>query len=91
MQARRGIGGIDQSSKQQESVGGGGSPSRESPGTPIEVQTGNSTNVFSTKEEIMSFHHRLQQKARTTAWKLKVRPLEISFFESQKRVEGARS
>ncbi|KAF7145041.1 hypothetical protein RHSIM_Rhsim04G0046300 [Rhododendron simsii] len=69
--ARRGIGGIDQSLKQQESVGGGGSPSRESPGTSIEVQTGNSTDVFSTKEEIMSFHHRLQQKARTTALKLK--------------------
>ncbi|PSS14345.1 Protein IQ-DOMAIN like [Actinidia chinensis var. chinensis] len=63
--------GIKSMDGEQELLVGGGTPSRESLGTSIEVQTGNSTEVFSTREEIMAIHHRLQQKARTAALKLK--------------------
>lgn len=57
----------------QEAVVGTASPSRESVGTSIEVQTGNSTDVFSVREESMAVPHRMQQKARTQTqvWKLK--------------------
>ena len=65
---------------EQDLLVGGGTPSRESLGTSIEVQTGNSIEVFSTREEIMAVHHRLQQKARTAALKLKVRQFIILRF-----------
>ncbi|XAR55307.1 hypothetical protein NMG60_11035345 [Bertholletia excelsa] len=55
----------------QELVVGTGSPSRESVGTSIEVQTGNSTDVFSKTEEIPTARHRPQQKARTPVSKIK--------------------
>ncbi|KAB5527687.1 hypothetical protein DKX38_021534 [Salix brachista] len=41
------------------------SPSRDSLGTSIEVQTGNSVGVLSVKEENVSAHHRVQKRART--------------------------
>lgn len=53
-------------------LGGGESPSKESLGTSIEVQTGNSMEVFSIPEETITVHHRFQQqKARTPVLKLK--------------------
>ncbi|XP_059662924.1 protein IQ-DOMAIN 33 [Cornus florida] len=55
----------------QELVVGTWSPSWESVGTSIEVQTGNSVEVFSIAEESMTLHHRVQQKARTEVLKLK--------------------
>ncbi|XP_031262109.1 protein IQ-DOMAIN 1 isoform X2 [Pistacia vera] len=47
------------------------SPSRESVGTSIEVQTGNSVEVFSVREESMALPQRMHQKARTQIFKIK--------------------
>ncbi|KAF9669583.1 hypothetical protein SADUNF_Sadunf14G0122600 [Salix dunnii] len=47
------------------------SPSRDSLGTSIEVQTGNSVEVLSVKEENVSAHHRVQKRARTQVFRLK--------------------
>ncbi|KAJ6680532.1 IQ-DOMAIN 5-RELATED [Salix purpurea] len=47
------------------------SPSRDSLGTSIEVQTGNSVGVLSVKEENVSAHHRVQKRARTQVFRLK--------------------
>ncbi|KAB1219300.1 Protein IQ-DOMAIN 1 [Morella rubra] len=47
------------------------SPSRESVGTSIEVQTGNSVEVVSIREERVALHHLVQQKGRTQVLKLK--------------------
>ncbi|KAK4577131.1 hypothetical protein RGQ29_027584 [Quercus rubra] len=47
------------------------SPSRESLGTSVEVQTGNSAEVFSVQEERVEIPHRMQQKARTQVLQLK--------------------
>ncbi|KAL6975648.1 hypothetical protein U1Q18_024443 [Sarracenia purpurea var. burkii] len=69
--ARGRNGGIKSIDGKQELVVGAASPSRESPGTSLGVQTGNSTEVFSTREEITAAHHRLQQKARSPALRLK--------------------
>ncbi|XP_052177997.1 protein IQ-DOMAIN 33 [Diospyros lotus] len=48
-----------------------GSASAPSVGTSIEVQTGNSTEVFSTREEISTIQHRSQQKTRVPMLKPK--------------------
>ena len=48
------------------------SPSRDSLGTSIEVQTGNSVEVLPVKEENVSVHHRVQKRARTQVLRLKV-------------------
>ncbi|KAK2979012.1 hypothetical protein RJ640_013646 [Escallonia rubra] len=55
----------------QELVEGRRSPCRESVGTSVEVQTGNSTEVFSFQEESTGVPHRMQQKLRAQALKLK--------------------
>ncbi|CAN6574177.1 unnamed protein product [Malus baccata var. baccata] len=47
------------------------SPSRGSLGTSVEVQTGNSVEVYSIQGENSAAHHRAQQKARAQALKLK--------------------
>lgn len=47
------------------------SPTRDSVGTSVEVQTGNSTKIFSTRAEIMAVHNRMKHKARARALKLK--------------------
>lgn len=48
------------------------SPNRESLGTSIEVQTGNSVELFSVLQERTAAHHRTQKKARTQLVKVKV-------------------
>lgn len=57
----------------QEAPVGIGSPSRDSVGTSIEVQTGNSTEVLSLHEESMGAPNRMQRKGRSQVWKLKVK------------------
>ncbi|GLT30173.1 hypothetical protein SLA2020_049910 [Shorea laevis] len=52
-------------------VEGTGIRSRESLGTSIEVQTGNSVEVFSAQEESIAVKHRLQTKPRTQISKIK--------------------
>jgi len=56
----------------QEHAPGTESPSRDSLGTSIEVQTGNSVEVLSVREENVSVHHRVQKRARTQVFRLKV-------------------
>ncbi|XP_042481179.1 protein IQ-DOMAIN 33 isoform X2 [Macadamia integrifolia] len=48
-----------------------GSPSRVSLGTSVEVQTGNSVETLTVKEESVTSQHRVQQKARSQISKLK--------------------
>lgn len=55
----------------QELALGTESPSRDSLGTSIEVQTGNSVEVLSVREENESVHHRVQKRARTQVFRLK--------------------
>ncbi|KAG2719436.1 hypothetical protein I3760_03G266400 [Carya illinoinensis] len=69
--ARRETEGIKLKDGKEELVVGKQSPSRASLGTSIEVQTGNSVEVFPTQEERVALHHRIQQKARTQSLKLK--------------------
>ncbi len=71
-QARRQIGGIKLKDGKQELIPQSESPNRESVGTSVEVQTGNSAEVFSVQEERVALPHRMQQKARTQVLKLKV-------------------
>ncbi|KAF8391635.1 hypothetical protein HHK36_023941 [Tetracentron sinense] len=54
-----------------EIVKGNGSPSRESVGTSIEVQTGNSVEVLTVREESVAVQHRVQQRVRNQVYKLK--------------------
>lgn len=56
----------------QEPVSGRESPSRESMGTSIEVQTGNSVEGSSLGEESTAATHRVHQKARTQIFRIKV-------------------
>lgn len=56
---------------------GTGSPSKESAGTSIEVQTGNSTEVLSLREESVILPQRVQQKSRSQVLKLKVEQIKI--------------
>ncbi|KAA8524777.1 hypothetical protein F0562_011200 [Nyssa sinensis] len=69
--ARRRNDGLKLTDGKQEIAVGTGSPSKESVGTSLEVQTGNSTEVFSIQEGSIAMHHRLLQKARTQVMKLK--------------------
>ncbi|XP_022728161.1 protein IQ-DOMAIN 1-like [Durio zibethinus] len=55
----------------QEPLTGTQSPNRESIGTSIEVQTGNSREVFSVQEESKAVHQRLQQKPRAQVLRIK--------------------
>ncbi|EOX93400.1 IQ-domain 33, putative isoform 1 [Theobroma cacao] len=55
----------------QEPRQGNESPSRESIGTSIEVQTGNSVEVFSAREESKVVHHRMQHKPKAQVLKIK--------------------
>ncbi|XP_022771721.1 protein IQ-DOMAIN 1-like [Durio zibethinus] len=55
----------------QEPLTGNESPSRESIGTSIEVQTGNSMEVFSVQEESNAVHHRVQQKPKAQVLRIK--------------------
>ncbi|OMP03168.1 IQ motif, EF-hand binding site [Corchorus capsularis] len=56
---------------QEEPPAGTGTPSRESIGTSIEVQTGNSVEVFSVHEESKTVHHRIQQKPKAQILRIK--------------------
>ncbi|KAF5191923.1 Iq-domain [Thalictrum thalictroides] len=56
---------------EKETVQRVGSPSLESVGTSVEVQTGGSFEVLSLQEERIAAQHRAQQKARSHAAKLK--------------------
>lgn len=57
----------------QELIVGSESPSMDSLGTSVEVQTGNSVEVHSIQEENLAAQHRLtQQKARAQVLRLKV-------------------
>lgn len=56
------------------------SPSRESLGTSVEVQTGNSVQVYSIQGENSAAHHRTQEKARAQALKLKVDQKQLKLF-----------
>ncbi|KAH7533412.1 hypothetical protein FEM48_Zijuj04G0128000 [Ziziphus jujuba var. spinosa] len=56
---------------EEETVNGVESPNRESLGTSIEVQTGNSVEIPSAQEERMAVHNRTYKKARTQVTKLK--------------------
>ncbi|KAL2529985.1 IQ-domain 33 [Forsythia ovata] len=47
-----------------------GSPSRESTGTSIEVQTGNSSDIFSFQEESIAVHHPVRHESRAQVLKL---------------------
>lgn len=49
------------------------SPSRDSVGTSIEVQTGNSVEVFSIQEESITIPERIQQKTKPQVFKIKVK------------------
>lgn len=72
-QARHdGIEGIKLKNGNEVLVVGTESPSRESVGTSVEVQTGNSAEVFSVQEERVALHHPMLQKARTQVLRLKV-------------------
>ncbi|XP_062152529.1 protein IQ-DOMAIN 33 isoform X1 [Alnus glutinosa] len=66
-----GIEGIKLKNGNEVLVVGTESPSRESVGTSVEVQTGNSAEVFSVQEERVALHHGMQQKARTQVLRLK--------------------
>lgn len=77
-QARRGRDGEDRRSVEEKdemvSLGGGGSPSKESIGTSIEVQTANSDKVFSVVDETVVGNHRAQLRSRAQKlFKTKVR------------------
>lgn len=61
----------------QEPVSGRGSPSRESMGTSIEVQTGNSVEGSSFREESTAVTHHVHQKARTQIFRVKVKQRRI--------------
>ncbi|XP_010252628.1 PREDICTED: protein IQ-DOMAIN 1-like [Nelumbo nucifera] len=54
-----------------EAVQGTKSPSKESVGTSIEVQTGNSVEVLSVREDRTAVQHQVQQKSRTQISKAK--------------------
>ncbi|KAK9284825.1 hypothetical protein L1049_024002 [Liquidambar formosana] len=69
--ARRQSEEIKSMDSKHEVVVGRESPSKESVGTSLEVQTGHSIEVFSIREESMAIHHRMQQKARSQVLKLK--------------------
>ncbi|KAL2530026.1 protein IQ-DOMAIN 1-like [Forsythia ovata] len=47
-----------------------GSPSRESMGTSIEVQTGNSSDIFSFQDESIAVHHPVRHESRAQVLKL---------------------
>ncbi|KAM1919669.1 hypothetical protein ACFX15_023580 [Malus domestica] len=64
-------GGVISKDGEQQLTAGAESPSRESLGTSVEVQTGNSVEVYSIQEENSAAHHRTQEKARVQALKLK--------------------
>ncbi|GMI66266.1 IQ-domain 33 [Hibiscus trionum] len=55
----------------QEPPAGTESPSRESISTSIEVQTGNSVEVFSVQEESKDVHYRVQQKLKAQVLRIK--------------------
>ncbi|TQE07714.1 hypothetical protein C1H46_006647 [Malus baccata] len=64
-------GGVISKDGEQQLIAGAESPSRESLGTSVEVQTGNSVEVYSIQGENSAAHHRTQEKARVQALKLK--------------------
>lgn len=72
-QARRLIEEIKSNDGEKEPAMEMESPSRDSVGTSIEVQTANSVEVLSVKLEKVAVHHRMQKKARTQVLKIKVR------------------
>ncbi|KAF5746131.1 IQ-domain 33 putative isoform 1 [Tripterygium wilfordii] len=80
---------------EKEPTVGTESPNRESVGTSIEVQTGNSVEVFSLQEESLAVHHQSPQKARSQLLKLKrdwddsTVSSNISQMRIQSRLEAA--
>lgn len=71
-QVRRQSEGTRSEGGKEEIFDGAESPNRESLGTSIEVQMGNSVELLSVQEERMVAHPRTQKKARTQVVKVKV-------------------
>ncbi|TYI55857.1 hypothetical protein E1A91_D11G169400v1 [Gossypium mustelinum] len=55
----------------QETLTGTESPSRDTIGTSIEVQTGNSVEIFLVQDESKGVHHRVQQKPKAQVLRIK--------------------
>ncbi|XVE72483.1 hypothetical protein DITRI_Ditri11bG0042600 [Diplodiscus trichospermus] len=62
---------IERKDEKQEPLTGNESPSRESVGTSIEVQTANSAEVFSVQEESKAVHQPVQQKPKAQVLRIK--------------------
>ncbi|KAJ7964754.1 Protein IQ-DOMAIN 1 [Quillaja saponaria] len=92
--SRRQTEGIKLKNSEQELNLVTGSPDRESMGTSIEVQTGNSTDFFSSEGERLGVQSGIRQKTRTQATKLKqdwddsTVSSNVSKMRMQKRLEA---
>lgn len=71
-QARRRDTEIKRKDDKQETLTGTESPSRDTIGTSIEVQTGNSVEIFLVQDESKGVHHRVQQKPKAQVLRIKV-------------------
>ncbi|XP_040960170.1 protein IQ-DOMAIN 1 [Gossypium hirsutum] len=71
MTARRRDTEIKRKDDKQETLTGTESPSRDTIGTSIEVQTGNSVEIFLVQDESKGVHHRVQQKPKAQVLRIK--------------------
>ncbi|PPR82281.1 hypothetical protein GOBAR_AA38435 [Gossypium barbadense] len=62
---------IKRKDDKQETLTGSESPSRDTIGTSIEVQTGNSVEIFLVLDESKGVHHRVQQKPKAQVLRIK--------------------
>ncbi|MFQ6652988.1 hypothetical protein Gotur_024612 [Gossypium turneri] len=62
---------IKRKDDKQETLTGTGSPSRDTIGTSIEVQTGNSVEILLVQDESKGVHHRVQQKPKAQVLRIK--------------------
>ncbi|TYI01022.1 hypothetical protein E1A91_A11G165000v1 [Gossypium mustelinum] len=62
---------IKRKDDKQETLTGSESPSRDTIGTSIEVQTGNSVEIFLVQDESKGVHHRVQQKPKAQVLRIK--------------------
>ncbi|TYG45461.1 hypothetical protein ES288_D11G175500v1 [Gossypium darwinii] len=62
---------IKRKDDKQETLTGTESPSRDTIGTSIEVQTGNSVEIFLVQDESKGVHHRVQQKPKAQVLRIK--------------------
>lgn len=74
--------GVKSKDGEQKLIVGAESPSRESLGTSVEVQTGNSVEAYSIQGVNSAAHHRTQEKARAQALKWKVDQKQLLSFHS---------